>query len=61
MIASVIAREKPLSEAVSAFDEETRARGATEIEVTYKQSFAMHHYDVIMDSPIAKYGIQKID
>ncbi|KAL9089120.1 MAG: hypothetical protein Q9165_005933 [Trypethelium subeluteriae] len=57
------AREGKLSlpDAISAYDEEMRIRGSTEIDVTWKNTYAIHHFDALMDSPIAKHGVTKFN
>ena len=59
-LSDVFAGKQALSDAIAAYDEEMRPRGAAEIATTQKQAFAMHHWDAMMDSPIAKHGFQKV-
>ncbi|KAI9684932.1 MAG: hypothetical protein M1822_005581 [Bathelium mastoideum] len=60
LVADVLEGKQSLRNAVAAYDEEMRHRGAKEVETTRKQAWAWHHWDEFMSSPIAKHGVQKI-
>lgn len=51
-------RRKLLKEAVDAFDSEMLQRGATEVDMSAKQTHAFHDYEAFLQSPIMKHGIK---
>ncbi|KAL9074951.1 MAG: hypothetical protein Q9157_004180 [Trypethelium eluteriae] len=61
ILADVHEGKQSLPDAISAYDDEMRMRGATEIDVTWKNAYALHHFDALMDSPIAKHGVTKFN
>merc|ERR1711939_989897 len=48
---------KTLREAVDAYDAEMLQRGASEVEMSSKQTHAFHNYQAFLESPIMKHGI----
>ena len=49
---------KTLREAVDAYDAEMLQRGASEVEMSSKQTHAFHNYQAFLESPIMKHGIK---
>ncbi|KAH8591645.1 hypothetical protein B0O99DRAFT_631924, partial [Bisporella sp. PMI_857] len=48
--------EKSVQDALAAYGEEVVERGATEVEMSKKQTLMLHDWDKFMDSPIMKMG-----
>ena len=49
---------KILVEAVDSYDEDVLKRGATEVDMSAKQTRAFHDYEAFLQSPIMKHGIK---
>jgi len=56
---SVADGEKSFQEAMDEYDAEMIQRGKLEMEVSYKQTMMVHNWDMVMDSPMVKYGAHK--
>ncbi|KAK0882262.1 hypothetical protein LTR87_004010 [Friedmanniomyces endolithicus] len=46
-------------EAVLEYDEEMRARGVREVDISQQSALMLHDYDKVLESPLAKMGIVK--
>ena len=57
---SVADGEKSFQEAIDGYDAEMIQRGKLEMEVSYKQTMMVHNWDMVMDSPMAKYGTREV-
>ena len=59
-IASFLGGKQSMSDAITDYDDEVLTRGKKEIEISYNQAVAFHHWNLITESPMAKYGTYKI-
>lgn len=59
-ITSFLDGKQSLSDAINAYDAEVLARGKKEVDISFKQAIAFHHWDMIMESAMAKHGQYKL-
>ena len=57
-MAEVKGGHQTLSEAVDGYDSEMLQRGASEVDMSAKQTHAFHDYNAFLQSPIMKHGIK---
>lgn len=58
-IVSAVDEKTTLSEAITAYEDEMRPRGAKEVKLSYQQAVASRNFDTIANSPIFKVGHAK--
>lgn len=59
-IVSVSKGSATLAEAVQAYDDEVLERGQTEMEISLKQSYFIHDWETLMQSPMFKIGMRQV-
>ena len=59
-ILSVFKGSASLAEAVQAYDDEVLERGQTEMDISLKQSYFIHDWDTLMQSPMVKIGMRQV-
>ena len=58
-VRSVVAGNKSLAEAVTAYEEEMRPRGAKEVRLSYQQAVESRQWDTLKSSPMMRYGHER--
>lgn len=59
IVSAVVEKTATLSEAVTAYEDEMRPRGAKEVKLTYQQAVASRDFSTIANSPIFRVGHAK--
>lgn len=59
IISAVVEKKSTLGEAVTAYDDEMRPRGAKEVKLSYSQALATRDFNSVANSPIFKVGHAK--
>ncbi|KAJ4985309.1 hypothetical protein SVAN01_09160 [Stagonosporopsis vannaccii] len=59
-IVSVSSGSASLAEAVQAYDDEVLERGQTEMDISLKQSYFIHDWETLMQSPMVKIGMRQV-
>jgi hypothetical protein len=49
-----------LAEAVQAYDDEVLERGQTEMDISLKQSYFIHDWETLSQSPMFKIGMRQV-
>jgi 2-polyprenyl-6-methoxyphenol hydroxylase-like FAD-dependent oxidoreductase len=49
-----------LAEAVQAYDDEILERGQTEMDISLKQSYFIHDWEMLSQSPMFKIGMRQV-
>ena len=55
----VVAGEEGLEEAIDAYDEEVLERGTLEMGISLKQTFFIHNWETLMQSPMVRMGMHR--
>ncbi|KAF3042653.1 hypothetical protein E8E12_005228 [Didymella heteroderae] len=59
-LVSVSKGSATLAEAIQAYDDEVLERGQTEMEISLKQSYFIHDWETLMQSPMFKIGMRQV-
>ncbi|KAJ4353051.1 hypothetical protein N0V95_003704 [Ascochyta clinopodiicola] len=59
-VVSVSKGSATLADAVQAYDDEVLERGQTEMDISLKQSYFIHDWDTLMQSPMMKIGMRQV-
>ncbi|KAF2621178.1 FAD/NAD(P)-binding domain-containing protein [Macroventuria anomochaeta] len=60
IMVSVSKGSATLAEVVQAYDDEVLERGQTEMDISLKQSYFVHDWDKLMQSPMVKIGMHQV-
>lgn len=59
-LVSVSKGSATLADAVQAYDDEVLERGQTEMAISLKQSYFIHSWETIMQTPMVKIGMRQV-